>query len=53
MSKLCIFGTSAILSYVGWFLGDPLGLGWAFLFSSVGALVGVYVGWKIARRFDW
>jgi hypothetical protein len=52
MNKLCIFVSSGVLSYVGWFLGDPLGLGWAFLLSSIGALVGVYVGWKIARRFE-
>jgi ABC-type phosphate transport system permease subunit len=52
MNKLCIFGTSAILSYVGWILAAPLGLGWAFFISSICALVGVYVGWKIARRFE-
>ena len=42
---------SAILSYVGWYLGDPFGFGWAFFISSVTALIGVYVGWKIARHF--
>jgi uncharacterized protein YcfJ len=52
MNKLCIFGTSAVLSYVGWFLGNVFGAGWAFGISSIGALVGVYVGWKIARRFE-
>jgi hypothetical protein len=51
MNKLCIFGTSAILGYVGWFLGDPLGFGRAFAVSCLGALLGVYLGWKIARRF--
>jgi len=50
MKNLCIYGTSAILSYVGWFLGSPLGFGWAFVISSVAAIVGVYVGWKIAQR---
>ena len=52
MNKLCIFGASAVLSYAGWFLGDPLGLVWAFVLSSIGALVGVYVGWKIAQRLE-
>jgi hypothetical protein len=52
MNKLCILVSSTVLSYVGWFLGDPLGLGWAIVISSIGALVGVYVGWKIARRFE-
>ena len=51
MNKLCIFGTSSILSYAGWFLGDLFGFAWAFFLSSVGAIVGVYVGWKIAQRF--
>jgi hypothetical protein len=51
MNKLCIFGTSAILSYVGWALGSLLGIGWAFTISSVAAIIGVYVGWKLARRF--
>jgi hypothetical protein len=52
MNRLCILVASVGLSYVGWFLGDPLGFGWAFVFSSIGAIVGVYVGWKIARRFE-
>jgi len=52
MNKLCIFVSSAALSYAGWFLGDPLGIWWAFLLSGIGALVGVYVGWKIARHFE-
>jgi uncharacterized membrane protein YfcA len=52
MRNLCIFGTSALLSYVGWFLGDPLGFVWAFVLSSIGALVGVYLGWKLARRLE-
>jgi len=28
------------------------GFAWAFFLSSVGAIVGVYVGWKIAQRFQ-
>ena len=52
MNKLCIFVASGVLSYAGWYLGEPLGLGWAFVLSSIGALVGVYVGWKIARHFE-
>ena len=52
MNKLCIIVGSAVLSYAGWMLGDPLGFWWAFFLSSAGAIVGVYVGWKIARRFE-
>ena len=35
-------------------LGDALGfsfMGW-FLLSGVGSLVGVWAGWKLARRFE-
>ncbi len=52
MNRLCIFGTSAILGYVGWFLAEPFGYGWAIVLSGIGSLFGVYVGWKIARHFS-
>lgn len=42
---------STVLSYIVWVLFDPLGFGWAFFASSIAALVGVYLGWKIARHF--
>ena len=43
---------SAILSYVGWAVGEPLGFFLAFIISSIAALLGVYLGWKTARHFD-
>lgn len=49
--KLLIFATSTLISYLGWYLAEPLGLMWAFFISSAGALLGVYVGWKIGRHF--
>lgn len=42
---------STVLSYLGWYAVDQFGFGWAFAVSSIMALVGVYVGWKIARHF--
>ena len=42
---------SAILSYVGWAIGEPLGFFWAFFISGLAALLGVYLGWKTARHF--
>ena len=39
-------------SYAGWFLAVHWGWGWAFVVSGIGSLAGVYIGWKIARRFD-
>jgi uncharacterized membrane protein YfcA len=54
MNKLCILAGTTIVSYVGWYLGELLGLEFwgCFLLSSVGSLVGVWVGWKVARKFD-
>lgn len=54
VNKLCIFGAALILSYAGWMAAEPLGLGFfgAFMLSGAGALAGVYLGWKIARRLD-
>ena len=42
---------SAVLSYIGWALGEPLGFFWAFFISGAASLMGVYLGWKIARHF--
>tara|TARA_R110002167_G_scaffold203069_1_gene407055 strand:+ start:456 stop:614 length:159 start_codon:yes stop_codon:yes gene_type:complete len=44
--------TGAMLgSYGGWVLAEPLGIGWAIVISGITALIGVYVGWKIGRRW--
>jgi len=53
MNKLCIFGGTMILGYVGWALGEMLGFEFfgCFLVSSVGSIAGVFVGWKIAERY--
>ena len=53
MNKLCIFGGTFVLSYVGWFIGEALGFGFfgCFLMSGVGSIAGVWAGWKIAQRF--
>ena len=48
--KLIIFITSTLFSYAGWYLAEPLGFVWAFFISSAAALLGIYVGWKIARH---
>ncbi len=49
--KLCIFIGVNLGGYAGWALGEPLGMTWAFVISSVGSLVGVYLGWKVARTY--
>ncbi len=51
MNKLCIFIGITVFSCLGWWLGARIGIMTAFLLSSVGSLVGVYVGWRINRDY--
>ena len=50
--KLMIGLCSTILSYAVWYVADPLGFMWAFFLSGIGALAGVYIGWRLARHFE-
>ena len=52
--KLSIFAGTTIGSYVGWYAGQQVGFGFlgCFVISSVGTIVGVWAGWKFARRFE-
>jgi hypothetical protein len=48
MQKLSIFIGLMLGSSVGWWLGDMMeGPTTAFLLSSVGTFLGVYVGWRV------
>jgi len=48
--KLCIIVGTTVGGWVGWALAENLGLMMAFLASSVGSVLGVYLGWRVARR---
>ena len=52
MNRLCIMVGTVAGGYAGWALGSAVGfdIGGSFLLSGAGSLVGVYVGWKIARK---
>jgi hypothetical protein len=54
VNKLCIFGGTTVVSYAFWYLGELFGMGFfgCFLLSGVGSIVGVWLGWKIAQRFQ-
>jgi hypothetical protein len=55
VTKLCIFAGTTIGSYAFWALGDSVfGLSflWSFVLSGVGSVVGVYAGWKLARKLE-
>jgi hypothetical protein len=49
--KLCIFVGLNLGGYVGWELGEHIGLMTAFLVSGLGSAVGIYVGWRFAREY--
>ncbi|MGA9853038.1 MAG: hypothetical protein WBR15_08920 [Gammaproteobacteria bacterium] len=51
MKKLIMLLAIFILSGIGWTLGQRFGLGVAWLLSSIGALAGVYIGWRIGRAY--
>jgi hypothetical protein len=48
--KLIIFISLNVFGAIGWWLGEPYGIMTAFLLSGVGSVVGVYLGWRAARR---
>lgn len=52
VNKLCIFVGSTVGGYVGWYVGDPLGMFAAFIASGIGSVAGVYFGWKLARKIE-
>ena len=51
MNKICILAGVTLFGWIGWALGEPFGLMAAFLLSSFGSLIGVYVGWRINRDY--
>ena len=52
MNKLCTMTGAAVGSYAGWYLCEGLGTTAAFLGSGVASVIGVYLGWKLARKIE-
>lgn len=56
MNKLCIFAGTTIFGILGSMLAGAFGMDMfslgSLLLSGVGSMVGVYAGWKFARRFE-
>jgi hypothetical protein len=51
MRTLCILIATTLLGTVGWWIGSHIGIMTAFLCSSIGSMVGVYLGWRIYRDY--
>jgi hypothetical protein len=51
MNKIWIFVGMTVFGWIGWWAGSSLGIMTAYIFSGVGSLLGVYVGWRINRDF--
>lgn len=49
--KLCIFVGLNVGGYIGWELGEHYGIMVAFIISSIGSIVGLIGGWKLARHY--
>ena len=51
--KLLIFVGMNVFGALGWWIGGQFGLGTAVIVSGIGSILGVYVGWLVARKiFD-
>jgi hypothetical protein len=52
MNKICIIAGATVLGYGGWWMGEQMGgMMTAFIVSSIGSLLGVYVGWRVNRDY--
>jgi hypothetical protein len=51
MNKVCILVGMTVLGWIGWWAGSNLGIMTAYIFSGVGSLLGVYIGWRINRAY--
>jgi uncharacterized protein YcfJ len=56
VNKLCIFVGTTLGGIAGGVLADALGMDTfslgGFLLGGAGSIIGVYVGWKVAQKFN-
>jgi hypothetical protein len=52
MTKLFIFVGMTVGGCVGYFVPASWGILWAFFVSGIGSIVGIYLGWKLARHLE-
>jgi hypothetical protein len=51
MNRLCIFIGMIVFGRIGWWIGARFGFMTGLVVSSIGSMVGVYVGWRINRDY--
>ncbi len=51
MKKIISFSGMMIGSYLGWWLGEKVGFMTAFMVSTIGAGVGLYLAQRWAKKF--
>jgi hypothetical protein len=51
MSRLCIFIGIVVFGWLGWWIGARFGFMTGFFASTIGNIIGVYVGWRINRDY--
>lgn len=51
MRKILMIVSITLCSWLGWMLGEELGVMTAYLLSFVGSLSGVVVGWWFNRNY--
>jgi hypothetical protein len=52
VTKLCILTGSIAGGYIAGYLASDLGMMTEVIVSGLGSMVGVYLGWKLARRIE-
>jgi hypothetical protein len=51
MKKLFMLICITIFSWIGWWLGARIGLMTGYIFSVIGGMLGVYIGWRLKRDY--
>jgi hypothetical protein len=49
MKKILVAFTTILCSWLGWWLGDQIGLMTAFLLSMIGTGLGIYLGRRLTQ----
>ncbi len=51
MRRFCISIGISAMSWIGWELGEHIGIGSAMIGCFIGSVAGIWVGWKIHGIF--